>query len=700
LRPSLLDPLFAPVTSLPGVGPKTAKALDKLLGDETRGARVVDLLFHLPTGAIDRRPSPSIVDAPIGGVATFSARVTEHRPPPPGKAKAPYRILVEDETGDVTLVFFHADVRHLLQTMPIGAYRIISGKLELWDGMRQMVHPERLLDPQQAATLPSIEPVYGMTEGIGPRLMTRIAATAAEKCPDLAEWQDPAFLARSAFPAFAAAMQGLHHPDDLKAVEGDTIVRRRVAYDELLASQVALALVRRQQKKSAGRATAGDGRLRHAIESALPFTLTDGQRQALVDIHDDMGKPERMLRLLQGDVGSGKTVVALLAMAAAAEAGRQSVLMAPTEILARQHAERLAPLAQKAGLKLALLTGREKGPGRARVLEGLANGEIAIAVGTHALFQEGVAFRDLALAIVDEQHRFGVHQRLLLGSKGEAVDILVMTATPIPRTLSLTWFGDMDISVLAEKPAGRQPIVTKAISSERHDEVVGAVGRAVDKGAQVYWVCPLVQESDTLDVAAAQERYEALSEIFGDKVGLLHGQMPGRDKDAAMAAFVAGETRILVSTTVIEVGVDVPNASVMVIEHAERFGLAQLHQLRGRIGRGSAASTCLLLYKGPLGPVAEARLTIMRETEDGFRIAEEDLRLRGEGEVLGTKQSGSPDWRIARPEVDGDLLAAARDDARLLIERDPHLETPRGEAVRTLLYLFERDVAIRLLRAG
>lgn len=700
MRPSLLDPLFAPATTLPGVGPKTAKALDKLLGDETRGARVVDLLFRLPTGAIDRRPSASIVDAPIGGIATFAARVTEHRPPPETKAKAPYRIIVEDETGDVTLVFFHADVRHLLQTMPIGAYRIISGKLELWDGMRQMVHPDRLLDPKLAATLPSIEPVYGLTEGVGPRVMARIAAAAAEKCPDLAEWQDPGFHTKSDFPPFLEAMQALHHPPDLRAVEGETIPRRRVAYDELLASQIALALVRRQQKKSAGRATAGDGRLRHAIESALPFTLTDGQRQALVDIHDDMERPERMLRLVQGDVGSGKTVVALMAMAAAAEAGRQSVLMAPTEILARQHAERLAPLAQKAGLKLALLTGREKGPGRARVLEGLASGEIAIAVGTHALFQEGVAFRDLALAIVDEQHRFGVHQRLLLGSKGEAVDILVMTATPIPRTLSLTWFGDMDISVLAEKPAGRKPIATKALSLDRYDEVVGGIGRAVEAGAQVYWVCPLVQESDTLDVAAAQERYEALQELFGPKVGLLHGQMPGRDKDAAMAAFVAGETRILVSTTVIEVGVDVPNASVMVIEHAERFGLAQLHQLRGRIGRGSAASTCLLLYKGPLGPVAEARLTIMRETEDGFRIAEEDLRLRGEGEVLGTKQSGSPDWRIARPETDGDLLAAARDDARLLIERDPHLDSERGQAVRTLLYLFERDVAIRLLRAG
>ncbi|MFN3670865.1 MAG: ATP-dependent DNA helicase RecG, partial [Bosea sp. (in: a-proteobacteria)] len=599
MRPTSLDPLFAPATTLSGVGPKLGKALDKFLGDELRGARVIDLLFHLPTGAVDRRPSPSIAEAPIGDVATFAARVTEHRPPPAGKGKAPYRILVEDESGDVTLVFFHADVRHLLQTMPIGAYRIISGKMELWEGMRQMVHPDRLLDPKLAASLPSFEPVYGLTEGVGPRVMARIVAAAVEKCPELAEWQDPGFVARSSFPPFRASLQALHQPADLKAIEGDTAMRRRVAYDELLASQIALALVRRQQKKAAGRGTSGDGAVRRALEGALPFTLPDGQRQAIADIHDDMEKPERMLRLLQGDVGSGKTVVALMAMAAAAEAKRQSVLMAPTEILARQHAERLAPLAAKAGFKLALLTGREKGPGRRQVLEGLADGSIDIAVGTHALFQEGVAFRDLALAIVDEQHRFGVHQRLLLGSKGEAVDILVMTATPIPRTLALTWFGDMDVSVLAEKPAGRKPIATKVISLDRYEEVVAGVGRAIEGGAQVYWVCPLVQESDALDVAAAQERYEALQQLFGDRVGLLHGQMPGRDKDQAMADFVAGRTRILIATTVIEVGVDVPNASVMVIEHAERFGLAQLHQLRGRIGRGSAASTCLLLYKGP-----------------------------------------------------------------------------------------------------
>ena len=700
MRPSLLDPLFAAATSLPGVGPKTGKTLDGYFGDETHGARVLDLLFHWPTGAVDRRPSPSIASAPTSGIVTVNARVAEHRPAPAGKGKAPYRVLVEDETGDITLVFFHADQRYLAQALPTGSYRTISGKIELWDGMRQMVHPDRLLDPQQAATLPAIEPVYGLTEGVTGRVMARIVSGAVERLPELPEWQDPAMLRRESFTAFTDAVKELHAPELPEHVGTDSPARRRLAYDELLASQIALAMVRRQQKKAAGRATGGDGSLTRAIETALPFTLTDGQRKAIADIHADMAGADRMLRLLQGDVGSGKTVVALMAMAAAAEAGRQSVLMAPTELLARQHAERLAPLAEAVGLKIALLTGRDKGAGRRAVLEGLASGEVAIAVGTHALFQEGVAFKDLALAVVDEQHRFGVHQRLLLGAKGEAVDVLVMTATPIPRTLALTWFGDMDVSVLSEKPAGRKPISTRAMPLDRYEDVVGAIRRAVAGGAQVYWVCPLVEEAEGLDVTAATDRFEALREVLGDRVGLLHGQMPGRDKDAAMTAFSEGRTRVLVATTVIEVGVDVPNATIMVIEHAERFGLAQLHQLRGRVGRGAAESSCLLLYKGPLGPVAEARLSIMRESEDGFRIAEEDLRLRGEGEVLGTRQSGAPDWRIARPETDGALLAAARDDARLLIERDPDLTSPRGQAIRVLLYLFERDVAIRLMRAG
>lgn len=700
MRPSLLDPLFAPVTSLPGVGPKLAVLYDKLLGEPERPARIVDLLFHLPHAGVDRRLSGSVLDAVTGETATFAARVFEHRPAPPSKSRAPYRVIVEDESGDVMLVFFNADSRRMRTLLPVGEVRFISGKIELWDGRRQIVHPDRVMDEKAFRALPSVEPVYGMTEGLSSRVLGKAATAALERLPQLPEWQDPEWLRRNDFPPFAAALDALHKPEHVEELAPETSARRRLAYDELLASQMALALVRARRKRAPGRKNTCSGRLIAQLTSVLPFTLTSAQQRAVEQIRADMEKPERMLRLLQGDVGSGKTAVAMMAIASAAEAGRQSALMAPTEILARQHADRLGPLAAQIGLTLALLTGREKGEERERILTGLADGKIHIVVGTHALFQAHVVFRDLGLAVVDEQHRFGVHQRLAIGQKGEAVDVLVMTATPIPRTLALTWFGDMDVSVLSEKPAGRKPIVTRAVSLDRYDEIVRAVGRAIEAGAQVYWVCPLVQDSETLDVAAASERHAALSEAFGDRVGVLHGQMPGRDKDAAMARFVAGETRILVSTTVIEVGVDVPNATVMVIEHAERFGLAQLHQLRGRIGRGSAASTCILLYKGPLGPVAERRIGVMRESEDGFLIAEEDLKLRGEGDVLGAKQSGMPGFRLARPDLDGDLLVAARDDARLMVERDPALTSERGEALRVLLYLFERDAAVKLLKAG
>ncbi len=700
MRPFVLDPLFAPITSLPGVGPKMAVLYDKLLGAQDRPARVLDLLFHLPQSGIDRRSSGSILDAPIGEVATFAARVVEHRPAPTGKARLPYRVLVEDDSGDVSLVFFKADGGRMRQILPVGDVRYISGKIELWEGRRQMVHPDRVMDQRAFQNMPHVEAIYGMTEGLSSRMLGKTAEAALARLPALPEWQDAAWLQKNSLPSFADALQALHKPMDIDASAPDTTARRRLAYDELLASQLALALVRAVRKRAIGRTNSGDGRLIKALSDALPYTLTQGQSEAVEQIRTDLAKPERMLRLLQGDVGSGKTAVAMMAMASAAEAKRQSAMMAPTELLARQHADRLHGQAKAIGLTLALLTGREKGAERARVLAGLADGSIDIVVGTHALFQEHVVFHDLGLAVVDEQHRFGVHQRLAIGAKGEAVDVLVMTATPIPRTLALTWFGDMDVSVLSEKPAGRKPITTRAVSLDRYDEVVGAVGRAIEAGAQVYWVCPLVQESETLDVSAATDRFEALRDMFGERVGLLHGQMPGRDKDAAMARFSAGQTSVLISTTVIEVGVDVPNATVMVIEHAERFGLAQLHQLRGRIGRGAAASTCILLYKGPLGQVAEARIAIMRETEDGFRIAEEDLKLRGEGEMLGTRQSGLPGFRIARPEIDGDLLGAARDDARLIVERDPRLSSARGEALRLLLYLFERDAAVKLLRAG
>ncbi|MGW5957521.1 ATP-dependent DNA helicase RecG [Methylorubrum thiocyanatum] len=702
LRPSILDPLFAPARGLPGVGPKIAPLIEKLLGSEERPARVADLLFHLPQSGVARPLCGSIRDAPKGEPVTLGVTVVAHRPPMLGKRA--FRVLVEDGTGDISLVFFGMPRGRIEKMLPIGAHRYVSGRIDLWDGTRQMVHPSRILDEAGLASLPAVEPIYGATEGLTSRVISKIVHGALDRLPVLPEWQDPAYLARNRFPPFAEALRIEHRPEEAPPppVEGQappaSPARKRLAYDELLASQLALALVRARQRRKAGRVNAGDGHLKEQVAAALPFALTGAQARAVEEIRADMAAERRMLRLLQGDVGSGKTAVALLAMASAVEAGRQAALMAPTEILARQHYERLVPLA--GAMRLRLLTGRDRAAERRSTLADLAAGEIDIVVGTHALFQEAVAFRDLGLAVVDEQHRFGVHQRLALGAKGEAVDILVMTATPIPRTLALTFFGDMDVSVLDEKPAGRQPIKTITVPVERIDEVVAGLHRALQAGDRVYWICPLVAESEYVDLAAAAERFEDLQKHFGDAVGLIHGKMPGPEKDAAMEAFAAGRTRVLVSTTVVEVGVDVPEATIMVIEHAERFGLAQLHQLRGRVGRGSKASSCLLLYRGPLGQVAKARLEMMRGSEDGFRIAEEDLRLRGEGEVLGTRQSGMAAFRLARLESDGDLLEAARDDARLIVERDPRLSSERGRALRVLLYLFEREAAIRLIGAG
>ncbi|MBY0613216.1 MAG: ATP-dependent DNA helicase RecG, partial [Beijerinckiaceae bacterium] len=585
--------------------------------------------------------------------------------------------------------------------LQIGAERIVSGRLELYDGYRQLSGKIIVLYPDRADDLPSIEPVYAQTEGLTNWLIGKSARAALSILPKLPEWQDAAWLLRQGWSDFTAALQRLHRPREASDLSEGNPYLSRLAFDELLAGQLALLMVRSRMKAAAGRATIGDGSITARLRAGLPFALTGAQERAIAQIEADMAAPERMLRLLQGDVGSGKTLVGLMAMARAAEAGRQSVMMAPTEILARQHFERIAPLAEACGMTCALLTGRLRQSERRPVLEGLAAGSISICFGTHALFQDDVAFHDLALAVVDEQHKFGVHQRLALQRKGQAVDLLVMTATPIPRTLVLTYFGDMDVSIIDEKPPGRKPIDTRALPLDRLDEVIAGLGRAMSEGARVYWVCPLVSESEHLeDVAAAEQRFATLAEAFPGKVGMVHGKMPGPEKDAAVASFASGDTSVLVATTVIEVGVDVPEATVMVIEHAERFGLAQLHQLRGRVGRGGDRSSCLLLYRAPLGEVATARLKVMRETEDGFRIAEEDLKLRGEGDVLGTRQSGSPGFRLANPTVHAALLAAARDDAKLIIERDPQLVTERGKALRVLLYLFEQDEAVRLLRAG
>jgi len=596
MRPSRLDPLFASLTSLPGIGPKLEKLFARLFGRET--PRIADLLFHLPTGTIDRRARPKLREVEPGTVATVLVTIDDHRPPPPNRPRAPYQVYASDETGTLTLTFFNARRDYLEKLLPVGERRYLSGTTAFYDGMLQMVHPDHVVSEADIGKLPLVQPVYPLTEGLGLNVVRKAAEAALAKIPVLPEWQDTAWLRQQGWPAFGEALAALHHPGDPGGVAPETPAWSRLAYDELLAGQLALALVRANQKRLAGRPSTGDGRLTGKITDALPYSLTVSQARSLEEIRADLARPERMLRLLQGDVGAGKTVVALLAAATVVEAGRQAALMAPTEILARQHLKTMTPLAEAAGLRLAILTGRERGPARAEVLEKLKAGELDLLVGTHALFQEEVEFKDLALAIVDEQHRFGVHQRLALARKGQAVDVLVLTATPIPRTLVLTYFGDMDVSQLREKPAGRQPIDTRAMRLGRINEVVEAIGRALARGERAYWVCPLVAESETSDLADTEQRYAQLKQHFGAAVDLVHGQMRGADKDAAMARFGSGETQLLVATTVIEVGVDVPEATVMVIEHAERFGLAQIHQLRGRVGRGRERSKAISVSRG------------------------------------------------------------------------------------------------------
>jgi ATP-dependent DNA helicase RecG len=705
MRPAVLNPLFASASTLRGIGPKVEKSLARLVGrQDERGyaeARIVDLLFHLPSGLIDRSARPKLAALPQDGIVTVEVTVGRHRPPGGGGQRRPYRIECYDDTGSLLLVFFHARSDYLGRVLPEGAERFVSGRIEWYGGLPQMVHPDHIVAPQEFARLPLVEPVYPLTADLPPRLLVRSIEAALDRLPGLSEWHDPVLLSRRAWPSFAAALGSVHRPHGAADLRPEAPARQRLAYDELLANQLALALTRRHLKRASGRRIAGNGEKRAKLLAALPYALTGSQASAIEEVLRDMAAPERMLRLLQGDVGSGKTIVALFALMAAVEAGAQGALMVPTDLLARQHHANLAPLAAAAGIDIDLLTGREKGRARDQALARLQSGDTGILIGTHALFQEGVEFADLALIVIDEQHRFGVHQRLALQAKsGGNPDLLVMTATPIPRTLALTVYGDMDVSRLTEKPVGRQPVDTRVLRVERMPEVLAGLRRALDGGARVYWVCPLVADSEAVDLAAAEARFAELEKAFPGEVGLVHGRMRGAAKDAVMHRFQTGAIKLLVATTVIEVGVDVPEATVMVIDNAERFGLAQLHQLRGRVGRGGGRSTCLLLYQGRLGETARNRLAILRDTDDGFRIAEEDLRLRGSGELLGTRQSGMPSFRLADLAAHGELIATARDDAGLVLARDPNLATPRGQALRLLLYLFERNEAIRLLAAG
>ena len=646
MRPNELNALFASLQALSGIGPRLIVLLKKCLALPPGVAepRVLDLLWHLPNGVIDRRAEPTVAQAVPGSIATLKVRVLKHKAPPRGNNRAPYKVQTEDDTGRLDLVFFHAEKKFIERQLPVGEERYVSGRVERYGESLQMSHPDYIVAPAQRDELPLLEPVYPLTAGLSGKIVQKASRQALERLRAVPEWQEAAWLKARGWPGFVEALQRLHRPTDAADVSPGAPPWQRLAYDELLAGQLALGLVRQSFKARPGRSVKGDGRIRAKIADALPFSLTRSQREAMREIEADMAAPRRMLRLLQGDVGSGKTVVALLAMAVAVEAGAQAALMAPTEVLARQHLETIAPLAEKAGLRIALLTGREKGRSRKDLLDRLAAGEIDILIGTHALFQSDVAFRDLAFAVIDEQHRFGVHQRLSLQSKGNGngtgTDVLVMTATPIPRTLLMTHYGDLDVSRLKEKPPGRKPVTTTTTSLDRIEEVIDGLRRALSQGAQVYWVCPLVESSDKSDLAAAEERHAHLSQIFGaNNVGLIHGAMASGPRDAAMDAFAEGRLKVLVATTVIEVGVNVPNATIMVVEHAERFGLAQLHQLRGRVGRGERQSYCMLLYKAPLGEAAQARLKMMRETEDGFLIAEKDLELRGGGEVMGDRKS-------------------------------------------------------------
>ena len=693
-RPEILFPLFAALETLEGVGPKTAEALASLGISRPR-----DLLFTLPQGGVDRSRRASVREVLAPAVVTVEVTVGGHFPP---RTKGrPYRISVRDAQIEFQLVFFHARGEYLQKLLPTGQRRLVSGKVELFDGIAQMVHPDHVLRPDEAAELPVYEPVYPLAAGVTQKVMAKAAASTLARTPVLPDWIDPALKAREGWPDWHAALAAAHRPAGAADLADTAPARQRLAYDELMAHQLTLALARASLRRGKGRSSRGTGALQRKVLDSLDYRPTNAQSRAVSEIAADMAADQRMNRLLQGDVGSGKTLVAFLALMIAVESGGQGALMAPTEILARQHLDSLAPLARAAGVRLELLTGRDKGAERAAKLAALAAGEIGVLVGTHAVFQRDVIFHDLRLAVVDEQHRFGVAQRMELAEKGQQADMLVMTATPIPRSLSLAQFGDMDVSVLDEKPPGRKPVKTVLVSAGRMDEVVAHLARAVAEGRQAYWVCPLVEESELSDMTAAEDRFKRLRAALGEGVvGLVHGQLPPAEKDAAMARFAAGQTKVLVATTVIEVGVNVPNASIMVIERAESYGLAQLHQLRGRVGRGAADSTCLMMYQPPLSEAGNRRLTLLRDTDDGFRIAEEDLAMRGAGDLIGTAQSGLPRFRIADLERQGALMAVAQADARKLLHDDPALEGPRGQAARVLLWLMEQDRAIRLMGVG
>jgi len=708
-RPPEIFQLFAATTSLSGVGAKLAAVLEKRVG-----SHVIDVLRHLPIGLTDRRQRPALSAVVDGSIATFEILVMKHDRPARG-VRRPYRVFCQNETGELELVFFHAHSDYIAKQLPVGARRIVSGRVDLFQGRVQMAHPDHIVAPENSDSMPLLEPIYPLTAGLTPKILRRTLTDALTRLPDLPEWIPEAILSTQKWPGFADAMRAVHAPQSEADLLPTSPARARLAFDELLANQLALIMVRQQAGDSApGRSFTTTGKLVGALKDSLAFDMTAAQHRAISEITADQAAPKRMLRMLQGDVGSGKTLVALAAMLTAVESGAQAALLAPTEVLARQHHASLSALLQPLQIEVGLLLGQgrtsaqkpdasqqnqaEPPPtqrSRKATLAAMADGTLSLVVGTHALLSDTAVFKDLGVAVIDEQHRFGVRQRILLGEKGRNVDVMVMTATPIPRSLAMTAFGDLDHSQLDEKPVGRLPIDTRVIAGERLDDIVDGLRRALGDGKRAYWICPLVDESDQLDIAAAEARFASLSHALpGISVALAHGKMKAAERDSAMQDFRTGRAQLLVATTVVEVGVDVPEASIIVIEHAERFGLAQLHQLRGRVGRSSTQSSCLLVYYPPLSETASKRLSVMRETNDGFVIAEEDLSLRGPGEFLGQRQSGVPEFVLANLAVHRDLLAMARTEAHTMLAANASSD------INLLLCLFERDSAVKFLAAG
>jgi len=702
-RPAEIFQLFASTNSLAGVGAKLASVLEKRAGQH-----VIDVLRHLPIGLIDRSQRPSLANVDDGTIATFDLLVIKHDRPPRG-IRRPYRVFCENETGALELVFFHAHDDYVAKQLPIGERRLISGRVELFQGRVQMAHPDHILPPSQASKMPVFEPIYPLTAGLTPKILRRTITDALTRIPDLPEWIPPSIVQQHGWPNFATAMRAVHAPQNEADLLPTSPVRARLAFDELLANQLAMRMVRHSAAEATpGRAYCGDGHINRKLRASLPYEMTGAQNRAIDEITSDQAKPKRMLRMLQGDVGSGKTLVALCAMLNAMEAGAQAALLVPTEVLARQHYASIQAMLAPLDIEIGLLLGQGRGTANAKTrtatvpvlsrkdtLEKLADSSLSLVVGTHALLSETVAFHDLGLAVVDEQHRFGVRQRILLGEKGAHVDVMVMTATPIPRSLAMTAYGDLDHSRLDEKPLGRLPIDTRVLPSDRLGDVIASLGRALDEGKRAYWICPLVEESDKLDIAAAEDRFATLARALpAITVALAHGKMKAGDRDSAMQAFRDGTVQLLVATTVVEVGVDVPEASIIIIEHAERFGLAQLHQLRGRVGRSNQQSSCLLVYHGALSETAAKRLGVMRDTNDGFVIAEEDLELRGPGEFLGQRQSGMPEFVLADLAAHRDLLSLARSEAGRILEQNDQ------KHMNLLLSLFERDSAVKFLASG